>query len=159
MYEDDLESGLQPFIVSYEDQQSIANQQRVNKDYDVVQQGAAPQLQDLYALKEAGKISVPSTEQQMMRTLKAYAVLLHTMLGAANPLTRAFKREIVDQYDNYQPVVETYVASLRGKPVYTQMVRWVQLRCNAYWRAVMRTVTGVVRAPDFLALFNDIQYK
>jgi hypothetical protein len=49
MYEDDLESGLQPFVVSYKDQQTVANQQHVNRDYDIVQQGAAPQLQDLYA--------------------------------------------------------------------------------------------------------------
>jgi hypothetical protein len=45
MYKDNLEMGLQPFVVSYKDQQTIANQQRVNKDYNLVQQGgAAPQL-------------------------------------------------------------------------------------------------------------------
>jgi hypothetical protein len=88
----------------------------------MVQQGAAPQLQDLYALKEASKIAVPTTENQMVRTLKAFMVLLYTMLGASHPLTLAFKREIVDQYDNYQPVVETYIASLPGQPIYTQML-------------------------------------
>jgi hypothetical protein len=44
MHEDDLESGLQPFIVSYKDQQTIAKQQRVNKDYDMVQHGPDPIL-------------------------------------------------------------------------------------------------------------------
>jgi hypothetical protein len=97
MYEDDLESGLQPFVVSYKDQQTVANPQRVNKDYDMVQQGAAPQLQDLYALKEASKIAVPTTENQMVRTLKAFTVLLYTVLGANHPLSMTFKREIVDQ--------------------------------------------------------------
>jgi hypothetical protein len=159
MYEDDLEAGLQPFVVSYKDQQTVANQQRVNKDYDLVQQGAAPQLQDLYALKEASKISVPTTEQQMVRTFKAFAVLLYTVVGPANPLYQAFKGGLVDQYDNFQPLVETYVASLCGQPVHTQMVRWVQLRCNSYWNAVVRTVTGNVRPPDFGGLYNDIQYK
>jgi hypothetical protein len=57
MYEDDLESGLQPFTFSYKDQQTVANQQQVNKDYDMVQQG-----KDLYELKEVSKISVPTTE-------------------------------------------------------------------------------------------------
>jgi hypothetical protein len=159
MHEDDLETGLQPFIVSYKDQQTIAKQQRVNKDYDMVQQGAAPQLQDLYALKEASKISVPNSEQQMVRTLKAYTVLLYTVVGPTHPLYLATKRDLVDQYDTYQPLVETYVASLRGQPVYTQMVRWVQLRCNAYWNLVVRSSTGSTRAPDFSALYNDIQYK
>jgi hypothetical protein len=159
MHEDDLETGLQPFVVSYKDQLTIAKQQRINKDYDMVQQGAAPQLQDLYALKEASKISVPTTEQQMVRTLKAFTVLLYTMVGPTHPLYLATKRDLVDQYDTFQPLVETYVASLRGQPIYTQMVRWVQLRCNAYWGMVVRTSTGSTRAPDFGALYNDIQYK
>jgi hypothetical protein len=65
MYKDDLEAGLQPFIVSYKDQQRVANQQCISKDYDlVVQQGAVLQpLQDLYTLKEASKINVPATKQ------------------------------------------------------------------------------------------------
>jgi hypothetical protein len=75
------------------------------------------------------------------------------------PVYQTFKRELVDQYDNFQPLVETYVASLPGQPVYTQMVRWVQLRCNAYWNAVVRTMSGNVRTPDFGGLYNDIQYK
>jgi hypothetical protein len=159
MYEDDLEAGLQPFAVSYKDQQTIAHQQQVNQTYDLVQQGAAPQLQDLYALKEASKISVPTTEQQMIRTLKAFTVLLYTVVGPSNPLYRAFKHELIDPYDSFQPVVETYVASLPGQPIYTQMVRWAQLRCNAYWEAVVRSTTGTVRAPEFGALYSDIQYK
>jgi hypothetical protein len=85
-------------------------------------------------------------------------VLLYTMLGDSTPLTRTYKQEIVDQYDNFQPVVETYISSLPGQATYTQIIRWVQLRCNAYWSAVVCTVTGVVRAPAFLVLFN-IQYK
>jgi hypothetical protein len=89
----------------------------------MVQQGAAPQLQDLYALKKASKISVPTTEQQMVRTLKAFTVLLYTMVGPTHPLCLATKRDLVDQYDTFQPLVETYIASLRGQPVYTQMVR------------------------------------
>jgi hypothetical protein len=118
MHEDDLENGLQPFVVSYKDQQTIAKQQHINKDYDMVQQGAAPQLQDLYALKEASKISVPTTEQQMAQTLKAFTVLLYTMVGPTHPLYSATKRDLVDQYDTFQPLVVTYVASLRGQPVY-----------------------------------------
>jgi hypothetical protein len=102
------------------------------REYDLVQHGAAPQLQDLNALKEASKIAVPTTEQQMVQTFMAVAVLLCTVVGPENPLYLKFKRELVDEYGNFQPHVETYAASLRGQPVYTQMVRWVQLRCNAY---------------------------
>jgi hypothetical protein len=91
MYEDDLEAGLQPFMVSYKDQQTVAHQQQINQTYDLVQQGTAPQLQDLYALKEASKISVPTTEQQMIHTLKAFTVLLYTVVGPNSPLYQVSK--------------------------------------------------------------------
>jgi hypothetical protein len=51
----------------------------------------------------------------MVRTLKAFTVFLYTVLGANNPLSMTFKREIVDQYDNFQPAIEMYVASLPGQ--------------------------------------------
>jgi hypothetical protein len=95
----------------------------------------------------------------MVQTFKAFAVLLYTLVGPANPLYLKFKRELVDKYDNFQPLVETYTASLQGQPVYTQMVRWVQLRCNAYWNVAVHTLTGTSRPPDFGELYNDIQYK
>jgi hypothetical protein len=76
-----------------------------------------------------------------------------------NPLYLKFKRESVDEYDNFQPLVETYSASLQGQPVYTQMVRWVQLRCNAYFNVAVCMLTGTVRPPNFGGLYNDIQYK
>jgi hypothetical protein len=159
MHEDEPETGLQPFVVSYKDQLTIAKQQRVNKDYDMVQQGAAPQLQDLYTLKEASKIAVPTSEQQMVRTLRAFTVLLYTMVGPTHPLYLATKRDLVDQYNTFQLLVETYVASLSGQPIYTQMVRWVQLHCNAYWGMAVHSSIGSTRPPDFGVLYNDIQYK
>jgi hypothetical protein len=74
-------------------------------------------------------------------------------------MTIAFKREIVDPYNRFQPVVETYAASLPGQPIHTQMICWVQLRCNAYWSTLVRMATGTACVPDFTVLFNDIQYK
>jgi hypothetical protein len=74
MYEDDLESGLQPFVVSYKDQQTVANQQHVNRDYDISARSCPPTTGPL-RLKDASKISVPNTEQQMVRMLKTFMVL------------------------------------------------------------------------------------
>jgi hypothetical protein len=106
-YGDKLEAGLQPFIaVSYKNQQTVTKQQRVNQSYDLVQQGAALQLQDLYALKEeASKILVPTTEQQMICTFKAFAVLLYMVVGPDSPLYKIFKKELINQ------VVDRYVGS------------------------------------------------
>jgi hypothetical protein len=87
----------------------------------MVQLGAAPQLQDLYTLKEASKISVPTTEQQTtVQTLKAFMVLLYTMVGSTHDLLYlVVKQDQIDQCNAFQPLVEIYVASLQGQPVYT----------------------------------------
>ena len=113
----------------------------MNKDYDMVQQRAAPQPQDLYVLKEASKILVPTTEQQTVQTLKAFTVLLFTMVGPTHLLYLATKQDLVDQYNTFQPLVETYIVFLHGQPVYTKMVHWVQLWCNAYWNLVFHSFT------------------
>jgi hypothetical protein len=82
----------------------VTNLQHISKDYNLVQQGATLQLQDLYALKETSKISVPTTEQQMIYTFKAFVVLLlYTVVGPANPLYQTFKRELVNQLTTFNP--------------------------------------------------------
>ena len=83
----------------------------MSKEYNLGQEGAAPQLQDNYVFKEASKGAVPATGQQMFRTVTACAVHLYTVVGPTNHLYMTFKKELVDQYDKFQPLVETYEAS------------------------------------------------
>jgi hypothetical protein len=157
--EDDLESGLQPFVISYHGQRTLAQLQRMNNMYDMIQQGAQPNLSDLFTLKEAGKISVPINESQCLRTLKSFAVLLATMLGTSSGIYRAFKVDVVEAFEAHQPAVETYALSLPGKPVYAEILRWVQLRFHAYWTRVIRTSTGPVAPPRFNDLYEQMTYK
>ena len=89
---DDLESGLlQPFMISYHGQKTLAQLQRMQNMYDMIQQGAQPNLSDLFTLKEASKISVPVNESQCLRTLKSFAVLLATLLGTTSAIYKVFK--------------------------------------------------------------------
>jgi hypothetical protein len=48
-FEDDMEQGLQPFVVSYNSQESIAHAQRMNNISDIILGGgAAPSLTDIF---------------------------------------------------------------------------------------------------------------
>ena len=49
--------------------------------------------------------------------------------------------------------------SLPGKPVYAEILRWVQLRFHSYWSLVVRTTTGLVAPPRFDDLYEQITYK
>ena len=151
--EDDLESGLQPFAISYHGQKTLAQLQRMNNMYDMIQQGAQPNLSDLFTLKEASKISVPTNESQCLRTLKSFAVLLATLLGTTSAIYKVFKRDVVEAFETHQTAVETYALSLPGKPIYAEILRWVQLRFQSYWSLVVRTTTGLVAPPRF----DDLQ--
>ena len=53
--EDDLESGLQPFVISYHGQKTLAQLQRMNNMYDMIQQGAQPNLSDLSRLRKQAR--------------------------------------------------------------------------------------------------------
>jgi hypothetical protein len=157
--EDDLESGLQPFAISYHGQKTLAQLQRMNNMYDMIQQGAQPNLSDLFTLKEASKISVPTNESQCLRTLKSFAVLLATLLGTTSAIYKVFKRDVVEAFETHQPAVETYALSLPGKLIYAEILRWVQLRFHSYWSLVVRTTTGLVAPPRFDDLYEQITYK
>ena len=78
-FEDNLELGLQPFLVAYHSQKTMSEQASLNSVHDLLASGT-PQLSDLWAIKAASKIWVPTKESQMVRTLKAFAVVLATIL-------------------------------------------------------------------------------
>jgi hypothetical protein len=147
--EDDLETGLQPFVVCYHGQKTLAQLQRMNNMYDMrIQQGAQPNLSDLFTLKAASKISIPVNESQCLRTLKSFAVLLATLLGTTSRIYKAFKTDVVDAFEAHQPAVETYTLSLPGKPIYAEILRWVKLCFHSYWSRVICTPTGISLPPN-----------
>jgi hypothetical protein len=103
--------------------------------YDMIQQGDQPNLSDLFTLKETSKSSVPLNESHCLRTLKSsFAVLLATLLGTSSAIYKVFKRDVVEAFETHQPAMETYryVLSLPGKLVYTEILRWAQLRFHTH---------------------------
>ena len=57
--EDDLEQGLQPFAVAYRSQKMLAEQAALNSLHALLYLGA-PQLTNLWAMKTANKLWIPT---------------------------------------------------------------------------------------------------
>ena len=156
--EDDLEQGLQPFAVAYHSQKTLAEQAALNSLHDLLYMGT-PQLTDLWAMKAANKLWIPTKLSQLARTLRSFAVVLATVVGTDSLLYQCYKAQVVDAYEDVSPTLENYAERRAGQPVYAQVLRWLQLRFNEYWRQAQRNNLGPVAVPDFTALYTALKYK
>jgi hypothetical protein len=156
-FEDKLEMGVQPFAVTYLSQKTVAEQREIIDLHELLREGA-PSLTDILDLKAASRIAMPTKESQMLRTIRAFAVVLATIVGPTSPLYTAYKRDIVDAYDQVQPRLETLSESHPGEPIHAQLLRWLQLRFQEYW-AEAEIVLGEVSPPNFRLLYEAIRYK
>ncbi len=156
--EDDLEQGLQPFAVAYHSQKTLAEQAALNSLHDLLYMGT-PQLTDLWAMKAANKLWVPTKLSQLVRTMKSFAVVLATVVGTDSLIYQCYKAQVVDTYEDVSPALENYAERRADQPVYAQVLRWLQLRFNEYWRQSQRSTYGPVAVPDFTALYTAIKYK
>ncbi len=127
--------------------------------WDMIQQGGSPNLSDLFALKEASKRAMPINDSQALRTLKAFTVVLAVLCGTQSDIFKSYKSGVIEAYELHHSAVETYALSLPGKPVYAQIVCWVQLCLHSYWQMVICTTTGAVSPPRFNDLFEQMEYK
>jgi hypothetical protein len=156
-YEGNLEQGLQPFITTYLGEQSLAEQQALNKISDLLREGA-PRLDDILDLKAAGKLLIPTRESQMNRMMRAFSVVLAVTVGIHNPCYRAYHMEILNKYEHVQPKLETLADTYPPEPVYAQVLRWIQLRFHEYWIELELTLEDV-SAPAFHTLYESIRYR
>ena len=124
---------------------------------DMLREGS-PRLDDILDLKAAAKLAIPTRESQVNRTTKAFAVVLAVALGLRHPCYRAYKKEIVDAYEQIQPKLETLADTYPSEPVYAQFLRWLQLRFHEYWLDLDHTL-GNVEPPRFAILYDAIRYK
>jgi hypothetical protein len=156
-FEDKLEYGVQPFAVAYLSQQSVAEQRELIDMHELLQDGA-PSLTDILDLKAASKISMPTKESQMLRTLRAFGVVLAVAVGVTSDLYRAYKHEVIDAYEGIQPKLETLAEANPRELVYAQFLRWLQLRFQEYWTDA-EVAVGQVDPPNFKMLVTAIRYK
>jgi hypothetical protein len=150
-FEDKLEHGVQPFAVTYLSQKSVAEQRELIDMHELLREGSP-------SVKAASKISMPKKESQMLRTMRAFGVVLAVALGASSELYKAYKRDVIDSYDVIQPKLEALAELHPLEPVYAQVLRWLQLRLQEYWTEV-EVAVGRVDPPNFKMLFEAIRYK
>jgi hypothetical protein len=156
-YEDKLEHGLQPFMVAYLSQKNVSEQQDAIEMHRLMTEGT-PTLLDLIDLKTAAKNSLPTKEAQMVRTFRAFGVVLAVVCGTRAHIYRSYRLDIVDRYDAVQALVEE-LAKLHNKDlVHAQMLRWLQIRFQEYWSELEYAV-DTVPPPRFSALYEAIRYK
>jgi hypothetical protein len=155
-FQDKLELGIQPFAVMYLSQKSVAEQKEIIDLHKLLKEGA-PSLTDILDLKAASRVSMPTKESQMLRTMRSFAVLLAVILGSNSPLYLAYRRDIVDAYDVVQPRLETLADQYPNEPIHAQLLRWIQLRLHKYWSEA-EIVLGPVELPNFKLLFEAIRY-
>jgi hypothetical protein len=156
-YEDKLEHGLQPFLVTYLSQKNVSEQQDTIEMHRLMTEGT-PTLLDLVDLKAAAKISLPTKESQMLRTCRAFGVVLAVICGTRAPIYRNYRLDILDRYDSIQPLVEELAEVYNKDLVYAQILRWLQLRFQEYW-SELEYALDTVPPPRFSALYEAIRYK
>jgi hypothetical protein len=156
-FEDKLGHGVQPFAVTYLSQKSVAEHRELIDMHKILCEGS-PSVTDILDLKAASRISMPTEESQMLRTIRAFGVVLAVALGTSLELYEAYKKDVIDSYDVIQPKLEALAKLHPLAPVYAQVLRWLQLRLQEYWTKV-EVAVGRVNPPNFKMLFEAIKYK
>jgi hypothetical protein len=151
---DDLDDGIQPFVVGVRSKQDQATLNRYITYYDsIVEGGAAAGLQDLKTLAEKDKAAIPRTLLQASTTLQQFHVLLRAILPETHGLViqyarfcRAFQQRLAQLEDHASPQFAA------------QIVRYLQIRISN-WFTDQEESSGPVDAPVFMELLSRIQNR
>ena len=87
---DDLAEGIQPFCTVWLNMAELTTTQRQALTYDDLYRGPGAQLSDLQTLKATEKVKFPMMITQITYTIKAFTVLVATILGAGHALTWSY---------------------------------------------------------------------
>jgi hypothetical protein len=130
-FEDKLEHCVQSFAVTYLSQKPVAEQRELIDMHEILCEGS-PLVTDILDLKAASQISMPTKESQMLRTMRAFRVVLAVALGTALELYKSYKEDVIDSYDVIKPKLEALAELYPQAPIYAQVLRWLQLRLQEF---------------------------
>jgi hypothetical protein len=63
----------------------------------------------------------------MLRTLRAFGVVLTVTVGITSQLYQVYKKEVINSYKSVQPKLESLAKCCSRELVYIQALRWLQL--------------------------------
>ena len=151
---DNLDEGIQPFVVGVRSKQDHASLDKYISYYDsIVEGGTAAGLRDLQTLSEKDKAVVPKTLLQASTTLQSFHVLLRAMLPEEHAL--------VTEYSRFYSIFHRKLAQLEesGSPhMPAQIVRYVQIRISNWFTEQEETSTRL-DPPKFSDLLQRIQNR
>jgi hypothetical protein len=152
---DNLDDGIQPFVVGVRSKKEQANLKSYIGYYDsILEGGAAPGLKDLQDLSQKDKVAMPKTLLQAQTTLRSFHVLLRAMLPESHDLViqfarfcTAFNRKLLQLEENSP-----------GQNFPAQIVRFLQIRISN-WFTEQEENSWRVTPPDFMDLLTRIQNR
>ncbi len=127
--------------------------------HEILSKGSAS-MTDILDLKAASQCSMPPRESKMVRTMRAFGVVLAVALGTSSELYQSYKKDVIDSYDVInviQPKLEALAELYPQEPIYAQVLRWLQLCLQEYWTEV-EVASGRVSPLNFKMLFEAIRY-
>jgi hypothetical protein len=120
--------------------------------HKIIREGS-PSVTDILDLKAASQILMPTKESQMLRTMRAFGVVLAVALGTSLELYKSNKEDVIDSYDVIQPKLEALAELYPEELIYAQVLRWLQLRLQEYWTEV-EVASGRASPPNFKMLLD-----
>jgi hypothetical protein len=152
--QDDLKTGLQPFIIADGSEEHRRANLELARQYGLLQESyTGITLSDLQALEAKEVKSIPTTYFDLEKTLGMFGNLLQVVLGVTHPLTASY-RLFWDQLtksmrNDLQVVIDT---TGRIKPAH--ILRSTQLLCHRWFAHKRARIQP--KDPDFVDILDQI---
>ena len=156
--EEDLSTGLHPFIFGYMDPAEIAVAYTAQDRYLLIQQGqGAPTLAEAAEFSKSGDTKMPRTLTECTIGFGKWRIALHVLLGPAHTVTRSF--ETLWHAWNAGQSFLLNVRTRTNPGLFPALaMRWVQLRTSLWFDQQASQNTNVA-APDFVELLTKIRLQ
>ena len=143
-------------MVMYQNDPILDRTSKAHALYKTIHDGGCPSVTDIYNLREMEKVALPVLLSQLARTLKGFGILLATLLKERHPLVRRYERGMLgDAWDAVSDKIEQLQLKHPKEPIYAEVLRWIQIRINNYWREIALDGPETAKIPNFGALYNE----
>jgi hypothetical protein len=153
--QEDLRSGLSPFLMCPVGYHKAAAQRELNEQYSLIADGVAPTLADSVKILPA-TYNIPTTISSLVDFIGSYSVLLDVLLGVEHPLATRL-REHHQFWDCNKSSVESALMTEYHGMAICNTLRYLQITCLSYSKEKMYMPTAVF--PDFNRLEENIRFR
>jgi hypothetical protein len=154
---DNLEDGIQPFLVGYRNPLAVQAARDNAGNYDLLHQGSVgATMVDILQFKNSDKIAMPTAIIHVTLALKQYRVLLHMLLKGTHQLAVEFDL-FCTAWSNQEADLHELCSST---PYFAALVvRWVQIRLACWFKDQSAQAGTMLEAPDLVDLLRKIRLQ